>query len=147
MQSLNFKVFTEFNTARRWPWLGRPRCRDITRICKTIACSSEKNIDGKGNETTGSFVFRSQTRVFLKQQIEVAAKSEDYKEAARITDSMRLFGEEEPVLHLRRLMKEAVANERFEGFRVQVRSLYIEDHSQPSMDQYLFFCVQDKNYQ
>jgi hypothetical protein len=39
---------------------------------------------------------------------------QDYKEAARIRDSLKLFEEEEPVLRLRRLIKEAVANERFE---------------------------------
>ena len=38
----------------------------------------------------------------------------DYKEAARIRDSLRSFEEEEPVLRLRRLLKQAIAEERFE---------------------------------
>lgn len=39
---------------------------------------------------------------------------QDYKEAARIRDSLKLFEEEEPVLRLRRLLKEAIAEERFQ---------------------------------
>lgn len=39
---------------------------------------------------------------------------QDYEEAARIRDSLNLFEEEEPVLRLRRRIKEAVAEERFE---------------------------------
>ncbi|KAL6973224.1 hypothetical protein U1Q18_027405 [Sarracenia purpurea var. burkii] len=97
--------------------------------------------------------------------MEVAAKSEDYKEAARLRDSLRLFEEEEPILRLRRLLKEAIANERFEdaaryrdelkdiapysllkcssdattlGIRVQVRSVYIEGRSQPLKGQYFY---------
>jgi len=38
----------------------------------------------------------------------------DYKEAARIRDPLRSFEEEEPVLRLRRLLKQAIAEERFE---------------------------------
>ncbi|XP_010248518.1 PREDICTED: uncharacterized protein LOC104591415 [Nelumbo nucifera] len=166
MHSLSLKLFTGFNTGTRRPWPGGQRnCRDIPRTCKIIASSSENSGSGKASETTSSFVSRSQTYAFLKQQMEVAAKSEDYKEAARIRDSLRSFEEEEPVLRLRRLMKEAVANERFEdaaryrdelqllaphtllkcssdattlGIRVQVRSVYIEGRSQPSKDQYFF---------
>ncbi|KAI9108813.1 hypothetical protein K1719_020118 [Acacia pycnantha] len=101
----------------------------------------------------------------LKQQLELAARCEDYKEAARIRDSLKLFEEEEPVLRLRRLMKEAIVDERFEdaaryrdelkdiaphsllkcssdattlGIRVQVRSAYIEGRSQPSRGIYFF---------
>ncbi|PKI59126.1 hypothetical protein CRG98_020492 [Punica granatum] len=97
--------------------------------------------------------------------MEVAAKDEDYEEAARLRDSLKLFEEEEPVLQLRRLMKEAVAEERFEdaakyrnelkdiaphsllrcssdattsGVRVQVKSVYIENRSQPTKGQYFF---------
>ncbi|XP_074302789.1 uncharacterized protein LOC141634878 [Silene latifolia] len=92
-------------------------------------------------------------------------KKMDYKEAARIRDSLRLFEEEEPVLRLRRLLKEAIAEERFQdaamyrdelneisphsllkcssdattlGIRVQVRSVYIEGRSQPSKGLYFF---------
>jgi hypothetical protein len=39
---------------------------------------------------------------------------QDYKEAARLRDSLRSFEEEEPVLRLRRLMKKAIDEERFE---------------------------------
>ncbi|CAL5329511.1 unnamed protein product [Camellia sinensis] len=35
-------------------------------------------------------------------------------EAARLRDSLRLFKEEEPILRMRRLMNEAIADERFE---------------------------------
>lgn len=38
---------------------------------------------------------------------------QDYKEAARLRDSLRLFEEEEPVLRLRRSLKKAVEEERF----------------------------------
>lgn len=39
---------------------------------------------------------------------------QDYKEAARLRDSLRLFVEEDPVLRLHGLMKEAIADERFQ---------------------------------
>ncbi|RRT51130.1 hypothetical protein B296_00051272 [Ensete ventricosum] len=39
---------------------------------------------------------------------------QDYKEAARIRDSLKFFEEEEPALHLRKLMRKAVEDERFE---------------------------------
>ncbi|KAI7983006.1 hypothetical protein LOK49_LG15G02352 [Camellia lanceoleosa] len=35
-------------------------------------------------------------------------------EAARLCESLRLFEEEEPILRMRRLMNEAIADERFE---------------------------------
>jgi hypothetical protein len=38
---------------------------------------------------------------------------QDYKEAARLRDSLRSFEEEEPVLRLRRSLKKAVEEERF----------------------------------
>jgi hypothetical protein len=41
---------------------------------------------------------------------------QDYKEAARLRDSLRSFEEEEPVLRLRRLMRKAIEEERFEVF-------------------------------
>ncbi|KAL8140798.1 hypothetical protein V2J09_006819 [Rumex salicifolius] len=148
------------------------------RTPRIFSCSSQK--DGGsvgGGESPGpspiakpdagrsSFLSGSQTYALLKQQMEVAAKSEDYKEAARIRDSLRLFEEDEPVLRLRRLLKEAIAEERFQdaaqyrdelkaisphsllkcssdittvGIRVQVRSVYIEGRSQPSKGQYFF---------
>lgn len=39
---------------------------------------------------------------------------QDYKEAARLRDSLKSFEEEEPVLRLRRSLKKAVEEERFE---------------------------------
>ncbi|XP_057464398.1 uncharacterized protein LOC130754241 isoform X1 [Actinidia eriantha] len=182
MQSLNLKMFTDFNTGAARPWPGRIggglaefeagarrpwlNGRDHAKALKIAACSSERNSGGNGGlESQSSFLSRSQTYALLKQQMEVAAKSEDYKEAARLRDSLRLFEEEEPILRLRRLLKEAIANERFEdaaryrdelkdiaphcllkclsdattlGIRVQVRSVYIEGRSQPSKGQYFF---------
>uniref|UniRef100_A0A5B7BGX1 Uncharacterized protein n=1 Tax=Davidia involucrata TaxID=16924 RepID=A0A5B7BGX1_DAVIN len=187
MHSLSLKVFTDFNAGTTRSWAGRLscgvadfetgtrrqwlNCRDLAKTCRIVACSSERNSGGNGSsggtesQSSSSFLSRSQTYAMLKQQMEVAAKSEDYKEAARIRDSLKLFEEEEPVLHLRRLMKEAIADERFEdaaryrdelndiapysllkcssdattlGIRVQVRSVYIEGRSQPSKGQYFF---------
>ncbi|KAF7838318.1 Protein apaG [Senna tora] len=141
-----------------------------------IACAAaERNGNGRGESrsmsqspsstSSSSFLSRTHSYALLKQQLEVAARSEDYKEAARIRDSLKLFEEEEPVLRLRRLIKEAVADERFKdaaryrdelkeiaphsllkcssdattlGIRVQVRSVYIEGRSQPSKGQYFF---------
>ncbi|XP_057421515.1 uncharacterized protein LOC130715434 [Lotus japonicus] len=123
-----------------------------------VACATE-------GDTRSSFLSRTQTYALLKQQMEVAAKSEDYKEAARIRDSLKSFEDEEPVLRLKRLLKEAIADERFQdaasyrdelkkicphsllkcssdattlGVRVQVRSVYIEGRSQPSKGLYFF---------
>ncbi|XP_062116249.1 uncharacterized protein LOC133830308 [Humulus lupulus] len=146
------------------------------RGCRITASSSDRDANGGGRSRSSSsssssstesssFLSRSQTYALLKQQMEVAAKSEDYEEAARIRDLLKLFEEEEPVLRLRRLIKEAVADERFEdaanyrdelreiaphsllkcssdattlGIRVQVRSVYIEGRSQPSKGRYFF---------
>jgi len=41
---------------------------------------------------------------------------QDYKEAARLRDSLRSFEDEEPVLRLRGLMRKAIEEERFEVF-------------------------------
>ncbi|OAY30860.1 uncharacterized protein LOC110630887 isoform X1 [Manihot esculenta] len=154
---------------------------DSARNCRLVACSVESNGNGGGgggggsssssssgmgsDYRTSSFLSRTQTYAMLKQQMEVAAKSEDYEEAARIRDSLKSFEEEEPVLRLRRLLKDAINEERFEdavryrdelkeiaphsllkcssdattlGIRVQVRSVYIEGRSQPSKGQYFF---------
>ncbi|XP_058193801.1 uncharacterized protein LOC131310664 [Rhododendron vialii] len=187
MNSLNMKMLTGFNpgttttTTRSWPgrlgdfeaatrrqWLN---CGNRARTLRITACASISSGGGGSGgvesqrESESSFLSRSQTYALLKQKMEVAAKSEDYKEAARLRDSLRLFEEEEPILRLRRLIKEAVANERFEdaaryrdelkdiaphsllkcssdattlGVRVQVRSVYIEGRSQPSKGQYFF---------
>ncbi|KAL3628238.1 hypothetical protein CASFOL_027284 [Castilleja foliolosa] len=53
----------------------------------------------------------------------MVANAEDYKEAARLRDSFRLFEEEEPVLRLQRLLKEAIAQERFEVVKDWVKEL------------------------
>ncbi|RDX79603.1 apaG [Mucuna pruriens] len=132
----------------------------VRRRSVIVACASEGD-----SGSTSSFLSRTQTYALLKQQLQVAAKSEDYKEAARIRDSLKLFEDEEPILRLRRLLKEAIAEERFQdaasyrdelkkiaphsllkcssdattlGIRVQVRSVYIEGRSQPSKGLYFF---------
>ncbi|KAI7979019.1 Protein ApaG [Camellia lanceoleosa] len=135
MHSLNLRVLSDFNTGTTrssWPgrfgcgvsdfeagtrrrWLNL-NCRDQSKTWRIVACSSDINSGGDGGgsggvESQSSFLSRSQTYVLLKQQMEVAAKSEDYKEAARLRDSLRLFEEEEPILHMRRLMNEAIADE------------------------------------
>ncbi|KAK9926874.1 hypothetical protein M0R45_024082 [Rubus argutus] len=153
--------------------------RDFGKAGRIVACSSEserKRSNGwSGSRSSSpspgpgpkpsSFLSRSQSYALLKQQMEVAAKSEDYEEAARIRDSLKMLEKEEPVLWLRRLIKEAVAEERFEdaanyrdelkeiaphsflkcssdattlGIRVQVRSVYIEGRSQPAKGQHFF---------
>ncbi|XP_016191924.2 uncharacterized protein LOC107632781 [Arachis ipaensis] len=169
MQSLSIKslgdlrLLSSTTTNRKREWANCSMRRRVT----ILACASERNGYGSGREdsTTSSFQSRSHTYALLKQQMEVAAKSEDYKEAARIRDSLKLFEEEEPVLRLRRLLKEAIADERFKdaakyrdelksiaphsllkcssdattlGIRVQVRSVYIEGRSQPSKGLYFF---------
>ncbi|XWS48175.1 hypothetical protein CRYUN_Cryun13aG0050500 [Craigia yunnanensis] len=88
------------------------------RECRILACAVERNGNGGGGDSPSfnpnstqnqsSFLSRNQTYAMLKQQME------DYKEAARIRDSLKMFEEEEPVLRLRRLIEEAVADERFE---------------------------------
>ncbi|CAI9283849.1 unnamed protein product [Lactuca saligna] len=146
------------------------------RSCRIIAHASERDGGaGAGAEAGGaesqsqhnksSFFARSQTYALMKQQMELAAKSENFEEAARLRDSLKSFEEEEPVLRLRGLMREAIANEKFEdaaryrdqikeiaphyllkcssdattlGIRVQVRSVYIEGRSQPLRGQYFF---------
>ncbi|KAK4749660.1 hypothetical protein SAY87_027109 [Trapa incisa] len=189
MHSIGIRVFADIGTlamSRRdscWDATGTRRpmvgSGDFTRSCRTVVCSSPNRNAGYGGESQSSgsrrssisspsarsFLSRNQTYALLKQQMEVAAKDEDYKEAARLRDSLRSFEEEEPVLRLRRLMKEAIAEERFEdaakyrdelqdiaphsllkcssdattsGIRVQVESVYIESRSQPSRGQYFF---------
>ncbi|KAL6973217.1 anthranilate phosphoribosyltransferase, partial [Sarracenia purpurea var. burkii] len=115
----------DFEIGTRRQWLN---CTDRAKSWKIVACSSERNSGGNGggggggggvesqnqSQNQSSLLSRSLTYALLKQQMEVAAKSEDYKEAARLCDSVRLFEEEEPILRLCRLLKEAIANERFE---------------------------------
>ncbi|XP_058091844.1 uncharacterized protein LOC131237847 [Magnolia sinica] len=173
MQSSSLKIFTDFNPRAQRSWPCRRNGRAVGKILRISACfpsaSSERNGDENGSLkpalSTSSFLSRSQTYALLKQQMAVAAKFEDYKEAARIRDSLRSFEEEEPVLRLKSLMKKAIDEERFEdaagyrdellavaphsllkcssdattlGIRVQVRSVYIEGRSQPSKGQYFF---------
>ncbi|XP_054822339.1 uncharacterized protein LOC129320767 isoform X2 [Prosopis cineraria] len=131
---------TETRVKRNWV-----NCRNLKGTNGIVACTAERNENGRGESRStsqsaspSSFLSRSHTYALLKQQMERAAKSEDYKEAARIRDSIKSFEEEEPVLRLRRLMKKAIADERFTGIRVQVRSVYIEGRSQPSKGLYFF---------
>ncbi|KAL2515326.1 uncharacterized protein Fot_29297 [Forsythia ovata] len=181
MHSLNLKVVNDFN-ARSWPsrlgvdseaagarrqWLNYNSIykHQNVRIVKIVACSTPENPTPASGSGQNSVLSRTQTYALLKQQLEVAAKSEDYKEAARLRDSLKIFEEEEPVLRLQRLLKEAIAEEKFEdaaryrdelkeiapysllkcssdattlGIRVQVRSVYIEGRSQPSKGLYFF---------
>ncbi|KAH9624559.1 hypothetical protein KSS87_000713 [Heliosperma pusillum] len=174
----NINGFSEFELGVKKNWCCSTIIGDNNSVkyCKIVACSSPRNVGGESpspsqspNPNLGSgqnrLLSRTHTYAMLKQQMEVAAKAEDYKEAARIRDSLRLFEEEEPVLRLRRLLKEAIAEERFQdaavyrdelneisphsflkcssdattlGVRVQVRSVYIEGRSQPSKGLYFF---------
>lgn len=161
----------------RWPrgWLAAARQAVVASAAASDANSSS-NSPGRDEEredvtrkeeekAAASLLLRSQKYAMLKQQLAVAAQFEDYKEAARLRDSLRSFEEEEPVLRLRRLMKKAIEEERFEdaakyrddlkilaphsllkcssdattlGIRVQVRSVYIESRSQPLKGQFFF---------
>ncbi|KAH9315194.1 hypothetical protein KI387_023821, partial [Taxus chinensis] len=91
--------------------------------------------------------------------------AQDYKEASRLRDALKLLEDEEPALRLQSLLKKAISEERFEdatkyrneleliapdallkcfsdtttfGIRVQVRSIYVRGRSQPSKGQYFF---------
>ncbi|GKD35656.1 polymerase delta-interacting protein 2-like protein, partial [Tanacetum coccineum] len=109
---------------------GRPNKRN----CRIVARASERD-GGAGAEaesqsqqssSSSSFFQRSQSYALMKQQMELAAKSENYEEAARLRDSLKSFEEEEPVLRLRALMKEAVANDKFEEaarYRDQIKEI------------------------
>ncbi|KAI3717801.1 hypothetical protein L1987_69640 [Smallanthus sonchifolius] len=180
MHSVSLKLVVEFNNIEsRHTTRGRVsfgagefsvRLNQGRRNCKLIARASERDAGAGGAESesqqnTTSFFERNQMYALMKQQMELAAMSENYEEAARLRDSLKLFEEEEPVLRLRGLMKEAIANERFEdaaryhneikeiaphyllkcssdattlGIRVQARSVYIEERSQPLRGQYFF---------
>ncbi|KAJ4778710.1 Protein ApaG [Rhynchospora pubera] len=112
--------------------------------------------------SSSAFTF---TYSLLKQQLAVATKFEDYKEAARLRDSLQTFEDEEPVLRLRKLLRKAVQEERFQdaakyrdelkevaphallkcssdattlGIRVQVRSVYVESRSRPLEGQFFY---------
>ncbi|KAL8257375.1 hypothetical protein R6Q59_029416 [Mikania micrantha] len=133
MHSVSLKLFMKFNNVEsRHSTPGRAsfgagelpvrlNCgnRRRRRNCRVITHSSERDAEAGGAESrsqqnSSSFFARNQTYALLKQQMELAAKSENYEEAARIRDSLKSFEEEEPVLRLRGLMREAIANERFE---------------------------------
>lgn len=128
--------------------------------------NSEQGRSGARNPSPAELTLsRTQKYALLKHQLAIAAKFENYEEAARIRDSLKLFEEEVPALHLRRLMKEAIDQERYEeaaqyrdelhaidphsllkcvsdattlGIRVQVRSVYVQGRSQPLKGQYVF---------
>lgn len=183
MQSLGLKVLNDFgargngsgrrNNNSNWLpefFLGgcSTKSGNGVRYCKIVACSSQRNVGGESpgpSPSPSGNLSRAQTHAMLKQQMEVAAKAEDYKEAARIRDSLRSFEEEEPVLRIKRLLKEAIAQERFQDaaryrdelkdisshslvkcssdattleIRVQVRSVYIEGRSDPLKGLYFF---------
>nr|CAB3464101.1 unnamed protein product [Digitaria exilis] len=117
----------------RWP---RGRLPAARRVVVASAAASDANSSSnsperdeereevarkvKEEKAAASLLMRSQKYAMLKQQLAVAAQFEDYKEAARLRDSLRSFEEEEP------------------GIRVQVRSVYIESRSQPLKGQFFF---------
>ncbi|KAK7411105.1 hypothetical protein VNO78_02508 [Psophocarpus tetragonolobus] len=137
----------------------RVNCRNRRSVRGVVvSCSSERNEEGGMGSPSHNYAI-------LKHRMEMAAKSEYYEEAARIRDSMRFFEDQVPVLRLRKLLKEAVADERFQdaaryrdelkaiaphsllkcssdattlGIRVQVKSVCIEGRSQPSEEAYFF---------
>ncbi|KAJ3694279.1 hypothetical protein LUZ60_009759 [Juncus effusus] len=127
--------------------------------------SEERDRELKERASLSTHLTRTQTYALLKQQLAVAAKFEDYKEAARLRDSLKSFEEEDPVMRLRKSMREAIDDERFEdaakfrdellqiaphallkcssdattlGVRVQVRSVYIEGRSRPADGQFFY---------
>ncbi|KAL6541975.1 hypothetical protein OROGR_011461 [Orobanche gracilis] len=167
MHCLNMKIARDFNSISLPSRLrGSIVKENGLRLNRIIAYgTSGQGWDPIEGSNRSSFLTRTETHALLKQQLEVAAKSEDYKEAARLRDSLKLFEEEEPFLRLWRLLKDAIAEERFEdaaiyrdelkeiapyyllkcssdattlGIRVQVRSVYIERRSRPSRDLYFF---------
>ncbi|KAI3976367.1 hypothetical protein MKX01_026375 [Papaver californicum] len=142
--------------------INKRKYNTIVACSSSSSSSSSEKKNGEKHQTLSAYISSSQTYALLKQKMEVATKSEDYKEAGRIRDSMRSFEKEEPVLRLRTLMKDAIKNEKFEdaaryrdelqlispysllkwssdtttlGVRVQVRSVYIESRSRPSKGQ------------
>ncbi|GER56821.1 protein apaG [Striga asiatica] len=154
MHSVNLKMVTGCK-ALSFP--GRvdrsPKVYSL-RVNRVVACSLSGPGSGSGHgplqgPSQSSHLSRTETYALLKQQLEVAAKSEDYKEAARLRDSLKLFEEEEPVLRLQRYrdeLKEIAPHFLLKcssdattlGIRVQVRSVYIEARSQPSKGLYFF---------
>lgn len=91
MHSLSLRVFTDFNAAaaRCSPGRGGYGVSSFGEFngkgCRILACASERNGNGGGRSrssssspstTANSFLSRSQTYALLKQQMEVAAKSE-----------------------------------------------------------------------
>ncbi|RXH96216.1 hypothetical protein DVH24_008720 [Malus domestica] len=142
-------------------FLSRTQSWALLKQKMEVAAKSEVSKLKISNFLALSFVFSD-----AKQRITVfELELQDYEEAARIRDSLKLLEEEEPVLWLRRRIKEAIAEERFEdagkyrdelkeiapysflkcssdattlGIRVQVRSVYIEGRSQPLKGQHFF---------
>jgi ApaG protein len=56
----------------------------------------------------------------------IGTEIKDYKQAARLRDSLRTFEEEEPVLRLRNMLRKAVEEERFQEaaeYRDQLKEL------------------------
>ncbi|KAL6579835.1 hypothetical protein OROMI_007859 [Orobanche minor] len=183
MHCLNLKIFGNFNSISLTSRLSGSIVKENgLRLNRIVACgTSGQGSDPIEDSSRSSFLTRTETHALLKQQLEVAAKSEcllaitadcvNYLQdelldvSARLRDSLKLFEEEEPFLRLQRLLKDAIAEERFEdaakyrdelkeiapyyllkcssdattlGIRVQVRSVYTERRSRPSRDLYFF---------
>nr|CAB3460379.1 unnamed protein product [Digitaria exilis] len=144
----------------RWP---RGRLPAARRVVVASAAASDANSSSnsperdeereevarkvKEEKAAASLLMRSQKYAMLKQQLAVAAQFEDYKEAARLRDSLRSFEEEEPdaakyrdelkILAPHCLLK-CSSDATTLGIRVQVRSVYIESRSQPLKGQFFF---------
>ncbi|KAE9608518.1 putative UVR domain-containing protein [Lupinus albus] len=106
---MKLPVFTCLDEGIRTQWVNcrRRNCRGI------VACNENRRGESSSSR---SFFSRNHNYALLKHQMEVAAKSEDYEQAARIRDSLKCFEEDVPVLRLRKLLKEAIEDERFQVF-------------------------------
>ncbi|RDX61660.1 apaG, partial [Mucuna pruriens] len=164
---LRLSVLTDSEARIRTQWVNCWNRRNWSSAI--VSCASERNGKGgmgaSGASNSRSFLSPSHNYAILKYRMELAAKSEYYEEAARIRDSLKCFEDEVPLLRLRRLLKEAIADQRFQdaaryrdelkaiaphsllkcsseattlGIQVQVRSSYIEGRSQPSEEVYFF---------
>ncbi|KAL0286674.1 UNVERIFIED_CONTAM: protein ApaG [Sesamum angustifolium] len=159
MHCLNLKAVANLHSLSS-PGRASSGVKDCSfRVNRIVACSVPGSGSGPVQGSSQSpFFSRTETYALLKQQLEVAAKAEDYKEAARLRDSLRVFEEEEPdAARYRDELKEIAPHcllkcssdattwyvehhksSPFSGIRVQVRSVYIEGRSQPSKGLYFF---------
>ncbi|KAG8378863.1 hypothetical protein BUALT_Bualt07G0028900 [Buddleja alternifolia] len=128
MHCLNLKSFTSLSLPSR---VSSSSIKDHNlRFNRIVACSVPGTGSGSGSvqgANQSPLFSRTETYALLKQQLEVAAKSED---AARYRDELK-----EIAPHC--LLK-CSSDATTLGIRVQVRSVYIEGRSQPSKGLYFF---------